>query len=84
VRTSRGNAGAKESISNVYVSTPSLVDGVMGLCPVIMPANIVVAHDFAFAGIVLRQSGMWLFIPKDQIKIISLEKRSIFQQLNLA
>jgi hypothetical protein len=49
VRTSRGNAETKELISNVYVSTPSLVDGVMGLCPVIMPANIVVAHDFAFA-----------------------------------
>jgi hypothetical protein len=49
VRTSRGNAGTKESISNVDVSTPSLVDGVMGLCPVIMPANIVVAHDFDFA-----------------------------------
>jgi hypothetical protein len=84
VRTSRGNAGTKESIFNVDVSTPSLVDGVMGLCPVIMPANIVVSHDFALAAIVLRQSGMWLFIPKDQLKIISLEKRSIFQQLNLA
>jgi hypothetical protein len=84
VRTSRGNAGTKESISNVDFSTPSLVDGVIGLCPVIMPANIVVAQDFVFAATVLRQSGMWLFIPKDQLKIISLEKRSIFQQLNLA